>query len=147
MNVLTLAISLFLVLETSNVILLYFFPTSNKGNGMVAFNAFEKSKEIPEVHDLVKYLINWVAGTKLIFITLLILIIIYGDSTLQLYSVIALIVSISTFYWRLYPLIKSMDTEHQISPKGYSKTLAKMIGSFIFIFLSVALYYLFFQLK
>ena len=147
MNSLTLAISLFLILEISNVILLYFFPKSNKGNGMGAFNAFEKSKEIPEVHDLIKYLINWVAGTKIIFIALLILIITFGDSTLQLYSIIALIFSIATFYWRLYPLIKSMDKENQISPKGYSKTLARMIGSFIVVFLSVALYYYFFQLN
>ncbi len=94
---------------------------------------------------LIKYLINWVAGTKIIFITLLIIIIICGDPSLQLYSIIALIISISTFYWRLYPLIKTMDRDNQISPKGYSKTLARMIASFLIIFLSVVVYYFFFQ--
>lgn len=138
MNALTIAICVFLLLETLNVILLYFFPTSKRGNSMGAFNAFKKSKEIPEVHALINYLINWVAGTKLIFITLLVLIIIDGNPTLQLYSVLALILSISTFYWRLYPLLKSMDNVNQISPKGYSKTLGKMIGAFIFVFLTVA---------
>lgn len=143
MNVFSIVICLFLVLETLNVFLLYFFPGSKKGNGMGAFNAFEKSKAIPEVHALVKYLINWVAGTKIIFIALLVVIIIHGDLSLQLYSVLALIISISTFYWRLYPLMKSMDRENQISPKGYSKTLAIMIGTFLIVFISVVLYHFF----
>lgn len=145
MNILSVAIGIFLVLEILNVILLYFFPSSNKGNAMGAFKAFEKSKEIPEVHALVKYLINWVAGTKLIFITLLILIICFGDDTLQFYSIIGLIFSIASFYWRLFPLIKAMDNEGQISPRGYSKTLGRMIGAFIFVFLSVVIYYLVFN--
>lgn len=145
MNILSIVICLFLILETLNVFLLYFFPASRKGNGIGVFNAFEKSKAIPEVYALIKYLINWVAGTKIIFITLLIIIIICGDPSLQLYSIIALIISISTFYWRLYPLIKTMDRDNQISPKGYSKTLAIMIASFLIIFLSVVVYYFFFQ--
>ena len=144
MNILSIAIILFIILEGANVFLLYFFPQSKKGNGVGVFEAFEKSKEIPEVHAFVKYLINWVAGTKLIFIALLIVIVINGDEKTIIYSAIALIISISTFYFRLYPLIKSMDVKGQISPKGYSKTLLIMISTFLLTFLSALLYFLYF---
>ena len=145
MNALILVICLFIVLESLNVILLYFFPNSRKGNGMGVFTAFEKSKSNPEVHALIRYLITWVAGTKIIFIALLFIIIIYGDSKVQLFSVIALIISTSTFFWRLYPLIKKMDNENQISPRGYSKTLARIIATFLTVFLAGIAYYVFFQ--
>jgi hypothetical protein len=103
---------------------------------MCAFKAFERSKEDPEMHSMVSYLVNWVAGTKLIFIALLIVILITGNETTQIFSVIALILSIALFYWRLYPIIKKMDAKDQITPKGYSKTLGIMIGGFIFVFVA-----------
>ena len=64
----------FLLLELSNVLILYFFPDSKLANGMGTFKAWDKSKVDTQVHDLVLYLVNWVAGTKLIFIGLLALI-------------------------------------------------------------------------
>lgn len=84
MNVLTYAIIGFLVLETLNVFMLYFTPGTRRGNGLGVFNAYEKSKADAEVHALVKYLINWLAGTKLIFIALLIVILISGNNTTKL---------------------------------------------------------------
>ena len=139
MKLITIAILAFTILEVLNVIILYFQPQSKKGNGIGVFKAFEKSKETPEVHALVKYLINWVAGTKLIFIALLIIIMIRADETTQLLSVIALILSIMTFYWRLYPAIKKMDANNELDPKGYSKTLGFMILGFIIIFMAALL--------
>jgi hypothetical protein len=138
MDVLTIVILIFLVLETSNVFMLYFIPETKKGNGIGVFDAYEKSKEDPEVHALIRYLINWVAGTKIIFIALLIVIIVTGSKQTIFLSTLALIISILTFYWRLYPMIKLMDKSNQISPKGYSKTLGLMILGFVG-FLSVAL--------
>ncbi|RKX81038.1 MAG: hypothetical protein DRP58_12385 [Spirochaetes bacterium] len=135
MSILSIAIAMFAVLETLNVIMLYFTPGTRKGNGVGVFNAYEKSKADPEVHALITYLINWVAGTKLIFIILLVVILITGNSTTKLFSVIGLILSILSFYWRLYPAIKSMDNKGNITPKGYSKTLGVMIAGFIGIFL------------
>jgi len=135
MNLLSIAITAFIVLESLNVIILYFTPTSKKGNGVGVFNAYEKSKEIPEVHNFIKYLINWIAGTKIIFIFLLIIILFTGNSTTIFYSGIALILSISTFFWKLYPLIKIMDKDNQLAPKGYSRTLGLMILTFIVIFI------------
>ena len=131
MNALSAAIIAFIILESMNIILLYFAPSSRKGNGVGVFDAFEKSKEYPELHAFIKYLINWVAGTKLIFIALLIVILITGSNTTRLFSVIALILSIASFYWRLYPAIRKMDEQDEISPKGYSKTLFIMITVFL----------------
>jgi hypothetical protein len=42
--------------------------------------------------------------------------------------------SIMTFYSRLYPALKRMDKEGQLDPRGYSRTLAIMIGGFILVF-------------
>ena len=134
MQILTIVIGIFLCLEIANIVMLYFFPEMKQGNGLGVFNAYEKSKKDPEIHALVRYLVNWVAGTKIIFIALLIVILIQGNESTILWSTIALIVSILTFYWRLYPIIKQMDKDDQLAPKGYSKTLAGMITVFILVF-------------
>ena len=139
MNIISIVISAFIILEILNVLILYFAPESKKGNGLGVFKAYEKSKETPEVHALIKYLVSWVAGTKLIFIALLVLILIKGDVSLQRLSLLALVLTISTFYWKLFPLIKKMDSNNQLDPKGYSKTLVIMITSFITIFILVYL--------
>lgn len=144
MDILSIVIIIFLILETSNVFMLYFMPQTRKGNGLGVFDAYEKSKENPEVYALVKYLINWIAGTKLIFIALLIVILFTGNPQTIFFSVLALILSILTFFWRLYPAIKSMDAANQITPKGYSKTLGYMIFGFIIVF-SIALSWHYFQ--
>lgn len=143
MNILTIAIIVFASIEVLNVMMLYFQPGSKMGNGMGVFNAWEESKQYPQIHSLIKYLINWVAGTKLIFIMLLAVIIITGTLQTQLYAVAALILSILTFFWRLYPIIKKTDAEGYITPKGYSKTLGIMITVFVMGFLTVFLIALF----
>lgn len=58
MNLTAIAISAFIFLEVLNVIILYFAPQSKKGNGIGVFKAFEKSKEVPEGHALIRYLVN-----------------------------------------------------------------------------------------
>lgn len=134
MEILTIVIIIFIILESANVFILYFKPDSKLGNGVAVFDAWEESKKYPEIHEFIKYLVYWVAGTKLIFIGLLFVIIVIGNSTAQLYSVAVLIISIITFFWRLYPMIRHMDKDNQISPKGYSKTLGIMIAIFIAVF-------------
>ena len=120
-----------MVLEFSNVLALYGKPDFKYANAVGMFKAWDKSKEDPDMHDFVKYLVNWVAGTKLIFIFLLAVILIFGDDKTQTYAMLALILSILTFYWKLYPLIKKLDKNNQIDPKNYSKTLGLMILSFV----------------
>lgn len=129
----------FLLLEVANVATLYFFPGSKNANGVGVFKAWEKSKADPEIHDFVKYLVYWVAGTKLIFILLLIVILIVGDQQTLVYAAIGLILSIASFFWRLFPLIRRMDQESQIIPENYSKVLGWMIGVLILVF-SIAVF-------
>lgn len=135
MNMLKIVIIVFLILESANVMALYFFPDSKLANSMGVFKLWEKSKQAPEVHNLVKYLVNWVAGTKLIFILLLIAILISTDDQTLVLAGAALAVSISSFFWRLFPLIRKMDNNDQIDPKNYSAVLGWMILAFILTFL------------
>ena len=144
MLVLSIVLVAFLALELLNVLMLYLSPGSRRGNGVGVFNAYEKSKENPDVHALVTYLINWVAGTKLIFIVLLIGIVITGNLATKFFSVVALGFSIMTFFSRLYPTIRSMDEAGQITPKGYSRTLGIMIASFVGVFVAAAVVFLVF---
>jgi hypothetical protein len=136
-NILTIAMLVFVCLESLNVLMLYFTPGTKRGNGIGVFNAWEKSKEHKEIHELVRYLVFWVAGTKLIFIALLLVIIITGERVTQLAAVGALILSILSFFWKLFPIIKRMDANGWIDPKGYSKTLGVMIGTFVAAFTAV----------
>ena len=140
MNILAIAIVIFIVLESLNVLTLYFNTGSKKGNGLGVFNAWEKSKGDPELHQLIRYLAYWVAGSKLIFIALLIVILLTTGETTRTLTIVALIASISSFYWRLFPIIKSLDSEGYITPPGYSKTLGIMIAGFIGIFAAALLW-------
>ncbi len=134
MNILQIAITVFVVIECLNVLMLYSMPHSKMGNGVGVFNAFHKIQSEEEFKPFVGYLINWVAGTKLIFIMMGIVAVVFGNEQVHLYSAIALIISILSFYWRLFPTIKMLDQQGQISPQGYSKTLNVMILSFLVMF-------------
>jgi hypothetical protein len=135
MTFIKVVIFVFILLETSNVLALYFAPGSRVANAVGVFSAWERSKQYPEIHDLVKYLVYWVAGTKLIFLLLLAVIILYADINTQRMSLIALIAATLTFYWRLFPLIRKMDRDGQIEPRHYSMVLGIMILVFISVFI------------
>ena len=138
MTIIKIVILIFIALELTNVIALYFAPGSKMANAVGVFSAWEKSKEYPEIHNFVKYLVNWVAGAKLIFLLLLAVIVIYADVDTQRMSLIALAIATASFYWRLFPLIKKMDKAGQIDPEKYSTVLGVMIFVFIAVFLVAA---------
>lgn len=138
MNILDYVIIAFILMEFSNVCILYFKPQFKYGNGIAVFDSYRAAEKNKAMFLFVKYLKNWIANVKLIFIVLLLVIVIHGDDTLKVYSVIVLIASIFAYYISLHPLIKKLDDMGRISPKGYSKTLFWMITSFIIMF-SVAL--------
>ena len=140
MDILTIIIVFFVMLEVMNVALLYFQPGSKRGNALGYFTSWEKSKKDPEIHTLMQYLVYWVAGTKLIFIGLLVVIVVVSNERTMMYAVGILIVSISSFYWKLYPLIKQMDRNNLLTVKGYAKKLGVMIGVFILVFLTSLLW-------
>ncbi len=136
MNAVAVVTIAFLLMEASNVLTLYFFPGSKIANGVGVFKAWEKSKQDPEVHDLVRYLVNWVAGTKLIFILLLIVILATAPQTTLLWTAAAMLVSIASFFWRLFPLIRKMDRAGQIDPANYSAVLGWMITAMMAVVLA-----------
>lgn len=131
---------IFLTLETLNVLTLYFKPGFDKGNGVGAFKGWEVSKAIPNIHAFIRYLVYWVAGTKLIFIGLLILILVKGTLELKVWTSLVMAIAIASYYWKLHPIIRSLDKKGEISPEGYSKQLGLLIGIFMLFFLSCFLY-------
>ncbi len=133
MSLLSIAILIFIVIESANVAILYFWPGSQIGNGVGVFNAFHNS-ESEEQRLFTSYLVNWVAGVKLIFIFLLAVILVIGTEQVKLWTVVAMILSIATYFWRLHPTIKKLDAMGCITPKGYSKALGWMITVFMLIF-------------
>jgi len=134
MSFLDISIIVFVIMETANVCILFFAPNSRKGNGVAAFNHWESSKNDESAHLFACYMTNWVAGTKLIFILLLIVILLTAGEWTKFFSVLVMIVSIATYYWRLHPIIKRLDQKGEITPKGYSKTLGLMIAFFLIMF-------------
>ncbi len=129
----------FVVLELLNVLTLYFAPGSNKGNGVGVFNAWHNRNANPQSAALIEYLVNWVAGVKLIFIGLILLIVFRGDAVMHKLAAVILIITTLSFYWRLNQIIKQQDNKGEISPAGYSKILNIMIAVFCMIFVVAAL--------
>lgn len=129
----------FIILETSNVLALYFAPGSKRANAVGVFSAWEQSRQYPEIHDLIQYLVNWVAGAKLMFLLLLGVIAMFGDLNLQRLSLLALAAATLSFYGRLFPLIRKMDRNGQVDPKNYSTVLGVMIFILIVVFLLAAM--------
>jgi len=58
-----------------------------------------------------------------------------ADDKSLVFMGIAMVISIASFYWRLFPLIRKMDRNNEIDPKNYSTILGWMILVFIIIFL------------
>ncbi len=131
MNILEIGILVFIVIETLNILMLYFAPGMKIGNAIGVFNAWHKAQEDENLKAFVHYMAAWVAGAKLIFILVGAVVIIWGNIETQLATAAALVLSIASFFWRLFPAIKKMDKNGQIDPKGYSKTLLAMIVAFI----------------
>jgi hypothetical protein len=65
----------------------------------------------------------------------LIVILYTADGQTLIFTGIALIISIASFFWRLFPLIRKMDGDNQIDPKNYSAVLGWMILGIILVFL------------
>lgn len=141
MLILNISIIVFIIMESLNILILYFAPDSPLGNGVAVFNGWHKSKDDEAMHLFAKYMANWVAGAKLIFIVLLIVILFTGSELTKLFSVFAMILSIASYFFRLHPIIKKLDCMGEITPKGYSKALFGMIAGFIVMFSGAAIAY------
>jgi len=131
MKAVLVAPAIFLLLELASVITLYFAPGSKRANGVGMFSAWEKSKRDPELHSFIRYLVYWVAGTKIIFISLLTTVLVLGDDRLKKVALLVMVASIATFYWKLFPLVRRLDRDDQIIPKNQSRVLGVTIAGFM----------------
>lgn len=134
MDILSVAIIVFCIMELGNVLILYFMPDSKLGNGVAVFDNWFDAKQDENESLFAHYMAYWVAGVKLIFIFLLLVILFTGTELTKLYGVVAMILSISTYFWKLHPIIKKLDKNGKITPKGYSKVLGYMVGGFLCMF-------------
>jgi len=138
MDYISIALIIFIVLELSNVMVMYFFNETTIANGVGVFKNYTEQSD-PGTKDLIRYLIYWVAGTKLIFIALLVVIIIWGDLLLKQIAVVVMVISVSIFYWKMFPLVKKIEKNDGIKTKNYSRNLALIIGGFILMFIAALL--------
>lgn len=139
--ILDIAIIIFCIIELGNVLILYFIPDSKLGNGVAVFDAWRDVKENKQLDLFAHYMAYWVAGVKLIFIFLLLVVLLTGNETTKIWAVVAMIISIATYFWKLHPIIKELDNLNKISPKGYSKTLELMISGFLLMFSTALILY------
>ena len=143
MDILSIAIIIFCVMELGNVLILYFMPDSRLGNGVAVFDSWNEVKEDKALNLFSHYMAYWVAGVKLIFMFLLIVVLLTGTEITRVWAVVVMILSIATYFWRLHPIIKKLDKMGEITPKGYSKTLGLMITGFLIMFsLSLIIYFI-----
>jgi len=117
-------------------------PKMKEGNGVGIFKAIHELDEQDQSYALVKYLINWVANVKIIFVALAITIVIFGEEIVQFHAVLALMFSTFMFYFTLYPILKKLDDKNLLITKGYSRTLAYTILSFIIMFIIAIIVFL-----
>ena len=129
-------------MELGNVLILYFNPDSKLGNGVAVFDAWRDVKEDKNLDLFAHYMAYWVAGVKLIFIFLLLVVLLTGNEITKIWAVVAMIISIATYFWKLHPIIKELDILNKINPKGYSKTLGLMISGFLLMFSTALILYL-----
>ena len=139
--ILRIAILAFVVMEASNIVIMYARPDFPYGNSMRTFRQWYKAQGDEPSRLFVKYMVRWVANCKLIFLVLLIVVVIVGNEISTVCAVIATVVSIGIYFVSLHPIIKKLDQMDEIQPKGYSKTLALIIGAFMAMFSLALLFY------
>lgn len=142
MDILSISIIIFCVMELGNVLILYFMPDSKLGNGVAVFDSWRDVKKDASLDLFTHYMAYWVAGVKLIFIFLLMVVLFTGTEVTRMWAVIAMILSIATYFWKLHPIIKKLDNMNKITPKGYSKILGYMITGFLLMFTIALILYL-----
>ncbi len=131
MTIFQIGIAVFTFIEFLNIMILYFNPTFKYGNSVGVFKDYTGEP-------FQRYMVNWVAGTKLIFIMMGIVVLLLGSVQVQFWTCVVLVISITSFYFRLYPIIRSLDQDGKIEPVGYHKTLNYMIIAFLVMFIAVS---------
>ncbi len=141
MNILDIAIIAFIVTECMNVLVLYFKPELKYGNGIGVFAAYFRARDDKELALFTRYLINWVANAKFIFVSLLSTILAYGSYNVKFFAVISLILTILMYYISLAPIIHKINKEGGLTTKNYNRILNIMITCILIILIAAAVYY------
>lgn len=128
MNAIQVTLLVFVLIESLSMLELYFLKDNPMFNGVGIFSGWEISKRNPEVHALVCYLVNWLAGVKMIVISLVLVLAFMVPENTMLLGTIALAVTVSSFYWRLHPMLRAADKAGQVTPQGHSKRLSIMVA-------------------
>lgn len=128
MNALQVTLLVFVLIETLSMLELYFLQDKPMFNGVGIFSGWERSKADPEVHMLVRYLVNWLAGVKMIVIGLVLVLVFMVPENTKLLGAIALLITVSSFYWRLKPMLRTADMAGQVTPQGHSRRLSMMVA-------------------
>jgi hypothetical protein len=135
MNAIRISLVVFAVIETLNMLELYFMQDNCFFNGICLFSGWEKSKENPEVHSLMRYLLNWLAGMKMLVVGLVLVLIFTAPNPTLLLAAASMVITIGSFYWRMYPMISKADDDGLIKRKGRSRMLGTMVAGLEFSFI------------
>ena len=127
MNAIQVTLLVFVIIETLSMLELYFLKDQPMFNGVGIFSGWEKSKADPDVHALVRYLVNWLAGVKMIVVGLVLVLVFMVPEMTTLLGAVALVIAVSSFYWRLRPMLRAADAAGQITPRGHAKRLSVML--------------------
>lgn len=103
MDILSVAIIVFCIMELGNVLILYFMPDSKLGNGVAVFDNWFDAKQDENESMFAHYMAYWVAGVKLIFLFLLLVILFTGTELTKLYGVVAMILSMTLLTCTITP--------------------------------------------
>ena len=106
MNAIQVSFLVFAIIEILNMLELYFMQDNCMFNGICLFSGWEKS----------------------------VLIFTAPKQTLIL-SAISMVITIGSFYWRMYPMICKADDAGQIKRKGRSRLLGTMVAGLQFSFI------------
>ncbi len=128
MTALQVTLLVFALTESLSILELYFMQDRCMFNGVAMFSGWEISKEVPEVHGMVCYLVNWVAGMKLIVVGLLVVLALTAPTQTLLLVGLALFLAVASFFWRMFPLANKFDQFGFIRPKGRARTMGLMVA-------------------
>lgn len=127
MSAVQITMIVFVTIEILSVLELYFLQEKAVFNGVSIFSGWEISKEVPEVHQLLKYLVNWVAGIKLIVIGLILVLVFTAPVHSLICAAAALVITVSSYFWRMYPMLQKHDQAGLVSPRGRSRMMGAMV--------------------
>ena len=128
MNALQVTLLVFVIVETLNMLELYFLQNNCKFNGACIFSGWERSKADPEVHALMCYLVNWLAGIKMIVVGLLLVLIFTAPEQTLVMATVALFLTTASYFWRMRPMLQAADNAGQVTPRGHAKRLSIMVA-------------------